>query len=72
MRTMQHVCGRMVNVDFFDSHGEIILDLTDPEDGAQIRACLECGEVIEQGCLFPLDFFPEVFAEMAESLIEEV
>jgi hypothetical protein len=63
----------MVNVEAFHSHGETILDMVDTETGQQINdRCPECGEGISDETLFPLDFFPEVYAEMAEAMIEEV
>jgi hypothetical protein len=67
---MQHICSKMIHVAFFDSHGEIILDMQDPDTGQQIDHCPECGEEITQGMLFSLDFFPEVYAEMAEQQVE--
>ncbi len=70
MQTMQHLCGEMVNVEVFQSHGETILYIENPATGEQIERCPDCGEVISEGMLLPLDFFPEVYAEMAESLVE--
>lgn len=69
--TQQHLCGQFVHVQAFQSHGETLLDVTDPATGAQLAVCPECGEEFFEETLFPLDFFPEAFAELAESLIPE-
>lgn len=69
-RTLQHLCGQMINVEKFQSHGETILSFENPATGEQIERCPECGEVISEEMLFPLDMFPEVYAEMADSLAE--
>ena len=67
----QHLCGKLVNVEAFQSHGETILSVTDPESGQPLERCPECGEEFFENTLFPLDIFPEVFAELAESLMLE-
>jgi hypothetical protein len=57
----------MVNVQAWQSHGETILDISDQQTGEQLEKCPECGGEFTEETLFPLDFFPEVFAEMAEA-----
>ncbi len=71
MQTMQHLCGQMINVEAFQSHGETLLSLEDPETGQPLERCPECGEVPADETLFPLDFFLEVYAELAERLVPE-
>lgn len=69
MQLLQHLCGKMINVAAFQSHGETILDMTDADTGKQINdKCPECGETIYENMLFSMDFFPEVYAEMAEAV----
>ena len=64
----QHLCGKQLEVGFFVSHGETILDVVDPDTGAQVYdRCPECGEEVNEGVLFPIDIFLEVYAEMAEA-----
>ena len=65
---MQHLCSKIVDVEWFECRGEIILDIHDPETGEQIEACPECGWEILPEQLFSLDIFPEIqlIAEMAE------
>ncbi|MBV5322577.1 MAG: hypothetical protein JZU60_01930 [Ilumatobacteraceae bacterium] len=50
---MQHLCGKVISVDWFSSHGEVILDMKDPASGSQIQThCPECGEEIFTNTLF--------------------
>lgn len=63
---LQHICGKVLEVQAWDTHGEIVLDIQDPETGRQITHCSECGEEIHNETLFRMDFFPEIFAEMVE------
>ncbi len=73
MQTLQHLCGQMVNVTVWQSHGETILDVSDLLTGEQLDTCPECGEEFFQNTLFPLDIFPMIAAEeLAVSLAEEV
>ena len=71
MQQLQHICGKVISVEAFQSHGETILYLEDPDTGQQIERCPECGEVIIENLLFDLDFIPEIWAEMAEMIMEE-
>ena len=71
MQHLQHICSEIVNAEAFQSHGETILYVEDLT-GKQIEYCPGCGELIAEGMLFPLDIFPEVYAEMAERELVEV
>lgn len=70
MQEQQHLCGQLINVEAFQSHGETILYLEDPRTRQQIEHCPECGEEIFENTLFPLDICPAWFAEMAEQQVE--
>ena len=72
MIAQQHICGAMVNVEAYQTHGQTIL-YVETLEGQQIDHCPECGEELIESSLFALDIFPQVqlAAEMAESLIEE-
>ncbi len=65
MQTMQHLCGHVVDARVWITHGETILDVSDPESGLPITICPECGEEFFENTLFPLDIFPELAALMA-------
>ena len=71
MQQLQHICGKVVSVEAFQSHGETILYVEDPATGQQIERCPECEELVIEEMLFDLDFIPEVWAEMAEMIMEE-
>lgn len=67
----QHLCGNLVNAEAYQGHGETLLLVTDPSNGQVLERCPECGEQFFENTLFPLDFFPEAWAELAESLVLE-
>ena len=68
----QHICGKVLNVDWFSCRGEIILDVHDPETGEQVEQCPECGEEIFQNRLFDLDIFAGILVKMDEFEMMEV
>ncbi len=63
MQTKQHLCGRVVKVQAWKSHGETILEVSEPKSGQTLYTCPECGEEFFENTLFPMDIFPTIAAE---------